>query len=89
VRAPSRGVAVDRLRAESHGDRLSTIEAIARAMGVLEGMHVRHAIEHVFRAMVDRTLWAKGDIDDDDVTGGIPPGAMRHDPTGVNFPRAR
>ena len=79
-----------RLRAESHDDRLSTIEAIARAMGFLEGMHVRRAIEHVFRAMVERTLWAKGEIDDDDVTVGIPPGVMRHDPkSGVSSPRAR
>jgi DTW domain-containing protein YfiP len=69
-----------RLRAESHDDRLSTIEAIARAMELLEGAHVRRALEHVFRAMVERTLWAKGALDDRDVTGGIPPGVMRHDP---------
>jgi DTW domain-containing protein YfiP len=69
-----------RLRVESDPTRLSTIEAIARAMGLLEGMHVRRAIERVFRTMVERTLWSKGDLDDDEVTGGIPPGVMRHDP---------
>jgi DTW domain-containing protein YfiP len=70
-----------RLRAEAHDHALSTIEAIARAMGILEGPHVRRAIEHVFRAMVERTLWSKGELEDDEVTGGIPEGAMRHDPT--------
>jgi DTW domain-containing protein YfiP len=69
-----------RLRAPSHAAQLSTIEAVARAMGLLEGAHVRRAIERVFRAMVERTLWAKGDLDDADVTVGIPRGVMRHDP---------
>jgi len=81
VRLPAESRSTYRLRVESHDDRLSTIEAIARAMGLLEGMHVRGALEHVFHAMVERTLWAKGAIDDGDVTGGIPRGVMRHDPT--------
>jgi DTW domain-containing protein YfiP len=80
VRLPLESESIYRLRAESHTDRLSTIEAIARAMGILEGMHVREALDHVFRAMVERTLWAKGVLDDHDVTGGIPRGVMRHDP---------
>jgi DTW domain-containing protein YfiP len=80
ARLPLESESIYRLRAESHGDRLSTIEAIARAMGILEGPHVRSALEHVFRAMVERTLWAKGALGDHDVTGGIPPGVMRHDP---------
>jgi len=69
-----------RLRFEAHEHGLVTIEAIARAMGILEGAHVRRAIEHVFRAMVERTLWSRGDIATGDVTGGVPEGAMRHDP---------
>lgn len=72
-----------RLRAEAHDHGLATIEAIARAMGVLEGPHVRSALEAVFRAMVERTLWARGAISASQVTGGIPPGAQRHDPRGV------
>lgn len=74
--APSRY----RLRAEAHGHGLATIEAIARAMGILEGEPVRRAIEQVFHTMVDRTLWVRGEIDDADVTGGLPEGALRHDP---------
>jgi DTW domain-containing protein YfiP len=69
-----------RLRAEAHGTGLATIEAIARAMGILEGLHVRRALEHVFHAMVERTLWSRGELDDHEVTGGIPEGAERHDP---------
>jgi DTW domain-containing protein YfiP len=80
VRLPRESRSIYRLREESHEDHLSTIEAVARAMGVLEGMHVRRALEHVFRVMVERTLWAKGALGDGDVTGGIPRGVMRHDP---------
>ncbi len=80
VSLPHDAPSIYRLRAEAHGHGLATIEAVARAMGALEGMHVRHALEHVFRAMVERTLWARGEIATSDVTGGVPLGAMRHDP---------
>lgn len=69
-----------RLRAEVHDGRLATIEAIARAMGLLEGAEVQAAIERVFLALVERTLWARGEVDTKDVTSGVPAGAMRHDP---------
>ncbi len=69
-----------RLRTEAHAHGLATIEAIARALEILEGPHVREAIERVFRAMVDRTLWARGTIETADVAGGVPAGAERHDP---------
>jgi DTW domain-containing protein YfiP len=80
VSLPHDAPSIYRLRAEAHATGLATIEAIARAMGLLEGAHVRRALEHVFRAMVERTLWARGEVATEDVTGGIPPGAMRHDP---------
>jgi DTW domain-containing protein len=69
-----------RLRTEAHEHGLATIEAIARALDILEGPHVREALERVFRVMVDRTLWARGRIDTGSVTGGVPEGAERHDP---------
>jgi DTW domain-containing protein YfiP len=69
-----------RLRTESNETGLATIEAIARAMGILEGMHVQRALERVFHAMVERTLWARGEVAACDVSGGIPEGAARHDP---------
>lgn len=69
-----------RLRAEAHEHGLSTIEAIARAMAILEGEGVQRALERVFRAMVERTLWTRGELAVGDVSGGIPEGAVRHDP---------
>ena len=69
-----------RLRAEAHAAGLSTIEANARALGLLEGEHVRRALELVFRAMVERTLWSRGQVPTAQVTGGIPVGTVRHDP---------
>lgn len=81
VSLPSGVPSVYRLRFEAHEHGLSTIEAIARAMGILEGEPVQRAIERVFRAMVDRTLWSRGELETGDVVGGVPKGAMRHDPT--------
>jgi DTW domain-containing protein YfiP len=80
VSLPHDEPSIYRLRAEAHDHGLATIEAIARAMGILEGVHVRRSLEHVFRAMVERTLWSRGEIETAHVTGGIPEGAMRHDP---------
>lgn len=80
VSLPLEEPSVYRLRAEAHETGLATIEAIARAMGVLEGPQVRVALEMVFRAMVERTLWSRGEFDTDAVTGGVPLGAMRHEP---------
>ncbi len=69
-----------RLRTEAHEGGLATIEAIARALGLLEGEggpRVQDALEFVFRAMVDRTLWSRGTVRSADVTGGIPEGVTR------------
>ncbi len=76
-----------RLRAETREGGLATIEAIARALGILEGSEVRRALERVFRAMVERTLWARGELGASEVSMGIPKGALRHDPlSGVARP---
>jgi len=80
VSLPLSAPSVYRLRAESHPAGLATIEAIARAMGVLEGPDVERALLVPFHAMVDRTLWSRGDAADDEVSGGVPTGAKRHDP---------
>lgn len=69
-----------RLRSEAHAHGLATIEAIARAMAILEGPHVHDALVRVFRTMVERTLWVRGSLDEGEVTGGLPPGARKHDP---------
>jgi len=69
-----------RLRSEPVAGGLATIEAIARAMDILEGPHVRDALERVFRAMVERTLWSRGQLATADVSSGIPEGVVRHAP---------
>jgi DTW domain-containing protein YfiP len=66
-----------RLRSEAHATGLATVEAIARAFGILEGPHIRQTLESVFLAMVERTLWARGQLDAANVTGGIPTGVTR------------
>lgn len=71
-----------RLRSEFHDFGLATLEAIARAMEVLEGRHVRDAMERVFLAMVERTLWSRGMLAPGQVASGIPERAFRHDHTG-------
>jgi len=78
---------VYRLRVEAHDHGLATIEAIARALGILDGDAIEQALMLPFRAMVERTLWARGDLRDHEVTGGIPDGVMRHDPSSGTFAR--
>jgi DTW domain-containing protein len=78
-----------RLRAELHEHGLATIEAIARAMEILEGPEVRRALDAIFTTMVERSLWSRGSIAHGDVTGGVPDGAMRHDPSSGPGQRAR
>lgn len=73
-----------RLRAETQPNGLATIEAIARAFGILEGAakgpEVRAALERVFRTMVERTLWVRGALPKHEVADGIPEGVVQHDP---------
>jgi hypothetical protein len=59
---------------------LATFEAIARAFGILESPDVQVALERVFAAMVERTLWARGQIAREAVTSGVPEGTFRHLP---------
>lgn len=72
-----------RLRGPHEGG-LATLEAIARALRVLEGEPVERALLRVFAMMVERTLWARGRVDAAEVTGGVPAGTRRHDPGGAS-----
>lgn len=71
-----------RLRAEAHAHGLSTLEAIARALGVLEGPAVQTALEHLYLTIVERTLWMRGALATSDVTTGLPEAARRESPRG-------
>jgi DTW domain-containing protein YfiP len=88
VAAPPAAPVVRRLRAPASPGRLATLEAIALALGVLEGRAVEEALLRVFRMMTERTLWTNGRVGPEAVTGGIPPGARPHDPLGRRTPGA-
>jgi DTW domain-containing protein len=77
VRVPDGPPTRYQLRASPHMNALATLEAIARAYGVLEGPAVQQALEGVFLAMVQRTLWSRGLLAASEVRSGIPEGAVR------------
>jgi DTW domain-containing protein YfiP len=76
-----------RLRRTHVGSRLATFEAIALALGILEGPAIEAHLLHVFRAIVDRALWSNGRLSTEEVTGGIPAGARQDGP--ANGPLGR
>jgi DTW domain-containing protein YfiP len=80
VALPAPVLAVDRLRDPARPDQLATLEAVALALGILEGPAVRDALMRVYRIMTERTLWTNGRVSAADVTGGIPAGVRSHDP---------
>lgn len=61
-----------RLRTHPDPHRVSTFEAIARALGLLEGPAVEAALMRVFTLFVERTLYTRGDLRADEVAGGVP-----------------
>jgi DTW domain-containing protein YfiP len=63
-----------RLRTQQDPARVCTFEAVARALGVLEGPEVQQALESFFRVMVERMLWARGKLRASEVAGGLPEG---------------
>ena len=65
-----------RLRQAPRAGQLSTMEAIAHALGVLEGEATREALLRTHRLAVERTLFSKGRLAGDQVWGGLPPGAQ-------------
>jgi DTW domain-containing protein len=79
---PAGLVSTYRLRHEPRPGRVSTLEAIAHALGILEGPAIAEALLEIHRIAVERTLWTKGRLARDLVAGGIPALASRHDPRG-------
>lgn len=79
---PTQSSTIYRLRSEPREGGLATMEAIAYALGILEGHQVQQTMLHVFRVMVERTLWLRGALPADAVAGGIPRAAQLHDPRG-------
>lgn len=84
VTLPALGPSEYRLREEPQIGGLATLEAIARALRILEcDATVSDAMLRVFRTMVERTLWFRGKLRDHEVFGGIPSAALAHDPRGA------
>jgi len=73
VRLPPGPPSRYRLRTHQDPQRLATLEAVARALGVLEGRGPQAELERVFTIMVERTLWTRGQLAAEKVSGGIPP----------------
>lgn len=76
VRLPPGENSEYRLRTAPRADYLSTFEAIARAVGILEGKDVEDRLMVYFRIKIDRMLWARGLMPTDEVRGGVPPAAI-------------
>jgi DTW domain-containing protein YfiP len=80
---PEAGRTEYRLRSEHHVGGLATLEAIARALRVLEGdagVATEGALLELFRIMVARTLWLRGQLGDHEVTSGVPDAAREANP---------
>lgn len=60
-----------RLRTAAHENWISTFEAIARALGVVENKELQEKLECFFDTFVERMLYLKGRIPREEVTGGI------------------
>jgi DTW domain-containing protein YfiP len=78
VKLPAGPPSQYRLRTQPNDNSLCTLEAIARALGVLESRDAQVQLETVLGVMVERTLWCRGILDARDCKiGGIPDEAFR------------
>jgi DTW domain-containing protein YfiP len=66
VRLPEGPTRRFELRKHPQAERLSTFEAIARALGILEGAEVQHELERILHLKVERTLDTRGRRKDGD-----------------------
>lgn len=72
VHLPSGPPSMYRLRYHPDPRFLATFEAVARALGILEGPEVQARLDHVFELMVERTLYSRGQISAERMIGGLP-----------------
>jgi DTW domain-containing protein YfiP len=90
VTLPDLGPSNYRLRSEPNEQGLSTFEAIARALRILEGDRgeaIERAMIDLFQIMVDRSLWLRGSLATNDVTGGLPDAAIERNPRSTRATR--
>jgi DTW domain-containing protein YfiP len=60
------------LRVQSNDQSLCTLEAVARAIGILESREAQERLEELLRVMVERTLWSRGALRGTPCTTEIP-----------------
>jgi DTW domain-containing protein YfiP len=72
ARLPETLISSYRLRHDPRPGRLSTLQAIAHALGILESAAIEEQLLHILQVSVERTLWTKGRLDAALVTGGVP-----------------
>jgi len=72
-----------RLRRGPRENCMSTFEAIARSLGIIEGAQVQRELEAIFKIRVERTLWSRGQLAANHCSGGVPEAAfLAHDIAG-------
>jgi len=77
VKLPKGPPSAYRLRAQRDEERLCTLEAIARSLGILESTDAQQRLESLLHIMVERTLWSRGMIAAGECTAaGIPHDAI-------------
>ena len=77
VRLPPGPPSEYRLRTQRNEQNLCTLEAIARAIGILESRETQASLERVLKILVERTLWSRGRLSEAQcTTAGIPPEAF-------------
>lgn len=76
VRLPPGPLSEYVLRSEPRPECVSTFEAIARGLGVLEGKALEERLMEYFRVKIDRMLWARGLLATERVRGGVPQAAI-------------
>lgn len=75
VKLPLAAPSIYRLRVQPDEQSLCTLEAVARAIGVLESMPAQQQLEALLQTMVERTLWSRGEISSDECVHEIPAAA--------------
>ena len=77
VRLPPGPLSEYRLRTQRSDQNLCTLEAIARAIGILESREAQASLETLLRVLVERTLWSRGMLSAKRcTTASIPPEAF-------------
>jgi DTW domain-containing protein YfiP len=62
VKLPQGPVPQYRLRKETKLGGMSTFEAVARALGIIEGFEVQEKLEKLFKILAERTLWSRAKL---------------------------